>query len=324
MLRPAVEDFRARHRGDLTIERDAECLSCGYNLRGLTIGSACPECGAEIVLASSASDDPLNEMSNEILATFLRGALAGSVTLAALVGLLSVTISGWIEEARTFWSIGFVIGGAWLLTTWWLTPSFRHPAARRFGFSATSRRRHFARWLQTGWLVCALALVARESVGNLNDFVTIMLDLIALSGALAALIGLMILATILENLAQWARDDTAEFWLNLLFWGPPLYFIGRGLALVVGLIWADAPFAMILMMVGWITAAMGVFLIVSGFAVGMTLIARTIGMSILHALEFRARAARREERRREHAEELQRHIKQIDASSTPLRAERRR
>jgi len=32
-------------RGDEVIEQDWQCSACGYNLRGLPVGRACPECG---------------------------------------------------------------------------------------------------------------------------------------------------------------------------------------------------------------------------------------------------------------------------------------
>ena len=37
------------------IEEDLHCVKCGYNVRGLTYGRACPECSAPIEPVSSRS-----------------------------------------------------------------------------------------------------------------------------------------------------------------------------------------------------------------------------------------------------------------------------
>ena len=44
------------------LERDAPCVYCGYNLRGVSITRNCPECGA------GACESLIDELLNEILA----------------------------------------------------------------------------------------------------------------------------------------------------------------------------------------------------------------------------------------------------------------
>lgn len=102
---------------------DVPCLSCGYNLRGLTNDGACPECGSPVT-ASLRGDflkfaDPawlerlklgtslkLWNIALTILAVFFFGILGGlglgfPPILTELIGLIGVTIGLWASFSLT-------------------------------------------------------------------------------------------------------------------------------------------------------------------------------------------------------------------------------
>ena len=86
-----------------TVGRDAECEGCGYNLRGVQVGSRCPECGLEVarsVRRTSAATPDAREAAAETVRTLGRswllmaplgvfamgGCLAGPASALAVLG----------------------------------------------------------------------------------------------------------------------------------------------------------------------------------------------------------------------------------------------
>src|SRR5688572_6714225 len=72
------------------IELDRECRGCGYNLRGLSLGANCPECGLSSSAAKSSIDDPLSLMPTRVIFAFIRGCCVASLCVSGLLATLLV------------------------------------------------------------------------------------------------------------------------------------------------------------------------------------------------------------------------------------------
>ncbi len=99
------------------IEQDMDCMSCGYNLRGLRLGGRCPECGAAISRSSFGNllkySDPdwvdqlrlgVLLMLWNILVGFVIGLASGLLRSLGFSAGWSVTLS-LIPSGLTLWSM---------------------------------------------------------------------------------------------------------------------------------------------------------------------------------------------------------------------------
>ena len=149
--------FRSAMQGGL-IDVDKQCDQCGYILRGLRYGGACPECGTPIVLRSDP-DLPFHEMPLPLIKQFRVNSWIATLSVAGFVGLLvfgrSLAGSGGIVVALTLALIT-----AWIIAVWRLTPVLDQPQAAAYGFGRGGRLRLAARWLQFGWVLAALSIPA--------------------------------------------------------------------------------------------------------------------------------------------------------------------
>ena len=118
-----------------TVASDAPCRKCSYNLRGLTYGGRCPECGTPVGL--STIGDLLRYSDPSWLLKLARGL---SFILWGIVVAIVVTVAGGMllrNESAQAWVgiIGGALGlyGAWLLTS-------PDPSGLGEARSATSRK----------------------------------------------------------------------------------------------------------------------------------------------------------------------------------------
>jgi len=112
--------------GQNAITADTSCLTCGYNLRGLTKDSACPECGSPARL----SVDPffLRTADARFVRTLSNGVnlIRWSFGLRVVLGIIFIATntirfeSYWLQFAIVQWGNGLrdllLIVGGWLLT----------------------------------------------------------------------------------------------------------------------------------------------------------------------------------------------------------------
>ncbi len=145
----------------MTIDHDLSCMICGYNLRGLQTGGACPECGTDI--ARSRQGDLLkfadrNWLNGAHRGTFLLSASTTTIMLSlmAMVAMQFVFLSllkspAWasvfavVLGSVVFASVLLMIFGVWMITK-------QEPRVSLTEQAASSRR------LATGALLAVLIL----------------------------------------------------------------------------------------------------------------------------------------------------------------------
>jgi len=101
-----------------TVQTDAPCRKCGYNLRGLMYGGRCPECGSPVGL--STIGDLLRYSDPNWLLMLVRGIsfILWGILVALIVGLVGGVL--FRTQAAQHWVqiVASLLGlyGAWLLT----------------------------------------------------------------------------------------------------------------------------------------------------------------------------------------------------------------
>lgn len=142
------------------IERDLGCTRCGYNLRGLTYGRACPECGETIRLddaGDALTEGGAEERSRKLLA--LRLALGAIAALALLrVGYFVLGIVFLPPILQRGYTIACALNAiAWVVATWMIaTPAIAE--RRRWARLAVG----VARWGSLAWLPVYALLLIRD------------------------------------------------------------------------------------------------------------------------------------------------------------------
>ncbi len=259
------------------IEGDRQCDQCGYNVKGLTFGGRCPECGTPIRYRR----DPtfwFDELPLTLIRRFRRSCLLATVTLFGMMALASVRFQAATPGSGTALLAGI---GLWVYAAWRLTEPFDHPRAASRGLGHLSRLRRAARWLQLAWLVVAGAVAVAATPQGM--------PLLWATGLLG-LAGLVCLVLYLGRIASWVRDDFAEKAFDLSVFGTVL---GSGLSLIItGLGFALGGFAinfvpfMLVLSLGLTVASL------LAFPVGLLSLSRSVRWSARHA---RARQERSDE-----------------------------
>jgi hypothetical protein len=192
----------------------------------------------------------------------------------------------------------FAIAWLWTIAVWMLTPALDDAPAR--GYARRSGRRRAARFLAFGWpLASSLLLLAaigpKTLVGGMNQTV---LTWAAGASALAGVAGLVALALLLQDLADWARDRTAEPAFNVAVWG----VVVASLLLAVG---GRITIVAIIGVLCWL-GGLGAFL------VGLFSLSGSVTWSVVHARERADRARRRDRREQERQRELGANVDRMD------------
>lgn len=263
---------------------DRPCASCGYNLRGLKVGGRCPECGEEIPPPPTLDDDSLSRMPRPVILTFIRGAITAAVAVTLLLVTSMAILFGWLSPHLMTGVAGLALL-AWMLAMWWLTPALTIREGVSRGFCKRGVTRQIARWGQMGWLLGAGMLLARE-VANPAQKVADAMTWAAFGLGAIGVIGTIAMAVMMERLAEWTRDTTAQAIFQWFQWLLPFAAIGL-LLLPTGSIW------------GRIAALIGAAAVLA-LPVGVLMLASSIWLSGIHHLEHTARETRRYRRLRAH------------------------
>ncbi len=197
----------------VTVDDDRVCTACGYPLRGLPLGSACPECGTTIGPADGPDDLLLRlEAGDRHRVRAGAAVLAGTMALAALlpVGVLLVAVAQaggglrGVDLRPAVAGVRLVLGLAWtvglvlaLPAGLWIAAGFRSRWARNLVLLGAA-----------GWAAAWAGLFAGTLAGpsaEWPDGVRGLAVLLRGLGGVAALAGLLFLA----RLAARAELDPA-------------------------------------------------------------------------------------------------------------------
>lgn len=205
-------------RGDI-IAREANCVSCGYILKGLPESHACPECGTPV--SHSLMPEALSPQSQRRLRQARRGsrfiqAWLYSLILLGLLGLLNrtmirgVNVSGLLAMA----SGGVGILGFWLLTT-------RDPTRRRG--RVAEEWRLMARY---GMVVFCLLFTWRYLLSGMSPIPLSILLLLERTALLAgACGGLVVVRSLADAMQDRCLNGSARWFGSLLVPVLSLYWV---------------------------------------------------------------------------------------------------
>jgi len=207
------------------IDHDRFCRRCGFNLRGLKPGGACPECGRPIPAAERAGDDdPYLDLPEDPRARVRRGLrLAAIVLVVAALAKWCYLVPGafaWTPELKAVYrSANAALACAWVLVVAAMLPA---------GWAAIDPRyRRARRWIiggSLGWIPGCLALAVLAwtraapnppALGGLETLLAIVGDGGRFLGGLAA-VGLFLVherAAELGGLEVERRRFAAAAWM---------------------------------------------------------------------------------------------------------------
>jgi len=282
-------EYTAALRGK-PIDRDTPCEYCGYNLRGLAYGKACPECGTPIRYRREP-DLPFYEMPLPLIKGFR---LSCWMAILAFLGIVAFWV---VDGLRGGSAAGAVLAlgvvGLWLTAVWRLTQPLSVPQAVAHGFSPRSRLRSAARWLQLGWLLALGARLVALAPAVLAP-PSILYDRLTVFGVLVGIVGIGALALFLARFAHWVRDEFAARAFTTAVWG--WVFLAPLLLLVPVIQVTIGPFVIFLVPLLIVVIIVLVLVTVAAFPVGLYSLSRSVDWSVIHAMDRTDRDRRLHER----------------------------
>lgn len=210
------------------ITTDRTCVKCGYNLRGLSIGGVCPECGRKI-----QSHKHLPRYADQMIAApmpWLRGFSLGTLLLAiGGTGMVLSAVACMFITLPAAPPVGGG-GGSWQEAMLWLPPIFAAiwsvgvfftmrprpvtPATLEDPSREWRRARLAAQASQPFWLIGFILAVIATGPGVAG----VLSAWVALGSIAIAAAGCGPLFYILSNLAYWASDTGLADRLRICAW----------------------------------------------------------------------------------------------------------
>jgi hypothetical protein len=232
-----------------TIDLDRPCLACGYNLRGLSPSSVCPECGSSV--ARSLQGNLLRFSGAEYLRQLHRGVfLVQASIIIQILATIVVMIGGvalvWLGGSRPSPSdpvqvaAGMAKFGSSIITLagWWLL-SWPDPAI--LGTETGANARKVVRASVVVYTAAAgagvlldLAHVPRFNPRNAQLTLGLVM---ALVGLIASVVWFFAAMRYLRWLGPRIPNLRVQMRAKLLTWlGPVLYILGCGVGGLVALV----------------------------------------------------------------------------------------
>jgi hypothetical protein len=243
--------LKSRGAARPAIDERRPCPHCGYDLRGLPLGQACPECGG-VDDVRRAAHDVLQSGSPAQRAALRRGfaiaTLCLIVALAARLAFLAASLAGWTGARGAYVFVGAANSIAWAAAVWLITPP---RIVHRSPELAPARRA--ARVLAPAFAAGYACIIARE-LAPAGSSLESWLDAGNMLGRLLGGAGAMILAFVLTVVAgdverpDAARRFNAVAWI---LWVPTLL----AQAFRASITWIDLiVLAMVLLFWTWLMA----------------------------------------------------------------------
>jgi len=265
-----------------TIDEDRACDNCGYNLRGLKTSGRCPECGTPIRRRrSTATERDFCDLPPSTIRRLTPGFYLATLSVLG-IALLAAGGFFWSWPAKLFIAVALGCAFTWFIALWLMTVPIELPGGTNRGFARSSRLRLAARWLQLGWFVQAGAVwldVTSAAPGPA-------LRIIGGAGNLAGVIGIILLAYLLANFAEWVRDDFAEKCFNFTFGG--LAIVTPLMLLVIPFFKTFLPAFIVLVLIAWFFW----FGSVIAFPLGLWSLSRSLAWAVYHSKQKLARQLR--------------------------------
>lgn len=183
------------------------CFGCGYDLRGLPPGTACPECGLVPVRALKAHGSLDHAPPPVVLGVSWRLVSCAVLLVVILpVATTSLMLFGWTLVLPSLLALilPFV---SWLGTATWQEPSAVH---HRLG--AGDRLCLVARWSGLVWFAYLGVLLALPHAPNFQVPMLLLERLLWLAG----LVQVLLLGIVTGRYAAWMRDEGAEVLLQFI------------------------------------------------------------------------------------------------------------
>jgi predicted Zn-ribbon and HTH transcriptional regulator len=209
------------------------CAKCGYDLKGLEIGSVCPECGTTIKPKSAfgprggTMTDADPRYVKRIIAGF---SLMSAAILASMFGLVATLFGGWLGYAMLLAGGAAWVGGIWLIS------GRRPPDFHALGnpILDAERSRLTVRVASGGWALFVVLIVvgAAFNAGGMAGATGVIAIAASIAG-LAAFAGLVPISIFVAELEFWMSDDTGGWQLRGAAWAMLIFGV---LALVSGFV----------------------------------------------------------------------------------------
>lgn len=272
------------------ISTDRPCIRCKYNLRGLEVGGACPECGTAISsgkktvrFADNLVEAPIGYIKLIAVGLGLQAAMVvvfGFLLLFRGLGPIALLM---LMGAAVGWA-----GGAWIVTV-------RRPKTERIVPDAILDSDTLRLVTRVSQGVCVLAALALWGLASTGHWAFAWL-----SGLLmvASMFGLIPMGIYLSSMADWAGDTGVGSRLRAGTWCVAVC----GTFVVLGMLLLQIGFSFRLLVL-WPTIIMGLFLLGGLALLGVSVLQLSIAAAwaIHNAREAQEREIRMAEKRRRRA-----------------------
>lgn len=263
------------------IATDVFCAGCGYNLRGLTPGRNCPECGRQIPVDFTQATDPLLSGDAGQKALVLWGlslvALAAAASVASRL-LFSVlwSMHVWLP-LWTYLALSTAISATWTVGVTLATPRRLDPLL--LGGAILRLLARCSQWVWLPATVCALLAETKFSLTPQGD----RLASWALGLSIVGWLGGLAFAFVLVQVAEALEIEDASRRIGMAIWTVP------ALTAVLMIMPLQANF-LLLGMMGPLVLAWGWYFV--GFARGVWEIRQHVAWGIRAGSEGGDREAR--------------------------------